>query len=49
MGRLDEARAIVRRLQAITGVVIPDLTYLRNIEHRALYLSGLRLAADEAT
>jgi adenylate cyclase len=49
MGRLDEARAILRRLRAITGVVIPDLTYLRNIEHPALYLSGLRLAADEAT
>jgi adenylate cyclase len=49
MGRLDEARAIVRRLRAITGVVIPDLTYMRNIEHRALYLSGLRLAVGEAT
>jgi hypothetical protein len=49
MGRLDEARAIIRRLRAITGVVIPDLTYLRNIEHRALYLSGLRLASGEAT
>jgi adenylate cyclase len=49
MGRLDEARAIVRRLRAITGVVIPDLTYLRNIEHRALYQSGLRLATGEAS
>jgi tetratricopeptide (TPR) repeat protein len=49
MGRLDEARAIARRLQTITGVVIPDLIYLRNAEHRELYLSGLRLAADEAT
>jgi TolB-like protein/class 3 adenylate cyclase/Tfp pilus assembly protein PilF len=45
MGRLDEAQAIVRRLRAITGVVIPDLTYLRNAEHRAFYLAGLRLAA----
>jgi adenylate cyclase len=49
MGRLDEARTIVRRLRAITSVVIPDLTYLRNIEHRALYLAGLRLATGEAT
>jgi len=29
--------------------VTPNLTYLRNIEHRALYLSGLHLAAGEAT
>jgi TolB-like protein len=49
LGRLDEARAIVRRLRAITGVVIPDLTYLRNAGHRELYLSGLRLAAGEPT
>jgi TolB-like protein len=49
MGRLDEAQAIVERLRAITSVVIPDLSYLRSAEHRALYLSGLRLAAGEAT
>jgi adenylate cyclase len=49
MGRLDEARAVIRRLREITGVVIPDLAYLRNAEHRAFYLSGLRLAAGEAT
>jgi hypothetical protein len=29
--------------------VIPDITYLRNAEHRALYLSGLRLAVEETT
>ncbi len=28
IGRLDEARSIVDRLRPITGVVIPDLTYL---------------------
>jgi hypothetical protein len=28
--------------------VIPDVSYLRNPEHRQLYLSGLRLAAGEA-
>jgi tetratricopeptide (TPR) repeat protein len=48
MGRLDEAREIVAQLRAITPVVIPDVSYLRNCEHRELYLSGLRLAAGEA-
>lgn len=49
MGRLDEARAIIARLRAITPLVVPaDLPY-RNPEHRALFLSGLRLAAGEAT
>jgi adenylate cyclase len=47
MGRLDEARAIVARLHAITPVVVSDAGYLRNPEHRELYLSGLRLAAGE--
>jgi hypothetical protein len=28
--------------------VIPDAGFLRNPEHRELFLSGLRLAADEA-
>ena len=49
MGRLDEAREIVARLRAITPVVIPDANFLRNAEHRELFLSGLRLAAGEAT
>ena len=49
MGRLDEAREIVKRLRAITSVVIPDASYLRNADHRELYLSGLRLAAGEET
>ena len=49
IGRLDEARAIVARLRAITPVVVPpDLPY-RNPEDRELYLSGLRLAAGAAT
>ena len=47
MGRLDDAREIVARLRAITSVVIPDASYLRNPEHRELFLSGLRLAAGE--
>ena len=48
MGRLDEARAIVARLRAITPVVVPSDLPLRNPEHRELFLSGLRLAAGEA-
>ena len=47
MGRLDDAREIVTRLRAITSVVIPDTSNLRNAEHRELILSGLRLAAGE--
>jgi adenylate cyclase len=47
MGRLDDAREVVTRLRAITPVVIPDAGYLRNPEHRELFLSGLRLAAGE--
>jgi adenylate cyclase len=49
MGRLDDAREIVERLRAITSVVIPDASFLRNPEHRELFLSGLRLAAGEPT
>ena len=49
MGRLDEAREIFEQLQAVTAVAISDLAYLRNAEYRELYLSGLRLAAGEAT
>ena len=49
MGRLDEAREIVERLRAITSVVIPNARFLRNPEHREVYLSGLRLAVGEAT
>ena len=44
MGRLDDARKIVARLRAITPVVVHDASYLRNAEHRELYLSGLKLA-----
>jgi pentatricopeptide repeat protein len=48
MGRLDEAREIVRRLRAITPVVMEHAMRYRNPEHRELFLSGLRLAAREA-
>jgi TolB-like protein/class 3 adenylate cyclase len=49
MGWLDEARAIVEQLRAISPVVVSDASFLRNPEHRELFLSGLRLAAGEAT
>jgi TolB-like protein len=47
MGRLDEARAIVARLRAITSQVVPSDVPWRNPEDRELYLSGLRLAIGE--
>src|SRR5262249_26772617 len=47
MGRLDEARAIVARLCAITPLVVPNALPWRNPEHCELWLSGLRLAAGE--
>jgi adenylate cyclase len=49
MGRLDDAREIVRRLRAVTPAVIPDASHQRNPEHRELFLSGLRLAAGETS
>jgi TolB-like protein/class 3 adenylate cyclase len=49
MGQLGEARDVVARLRAITPVVVPDASYLRNSEHRELLLSGLRLVAGEET
>jgi len=49
MGRLDEAREMVQRLRAITSVVVPNAAQYRNPEHRELLLSGLRMAAGEAT
>jgi len=47
MGRFEEAREIVERLKTITPVVVPRVVPYRNPEHRELFLSGLRLAADE--
>ena len=49
MGLLDEARDIVKRLREITPLVVPSAEHWRNPEHREFYLSGLRLAAGEAT
>jgi adenylate cyclase len=44
LGRLDEARATLARLRAVTPHVMPEVSHWRNPEHRELYLSGLRLA-----
>jgi adenylate cyclase len=49
MGCLDEAREAVERLQSLTNEVVPSAANWRNPEHREFYLSGLRLAAGEAT
>jgi hypothetical protein len=49
MGRLDEAHAIVARLRAITPEVVPSVLPYRDPDDRELFLSGLRLAAGEAT
>jgi TolB-like protein len=49
MGRIEEGREIVARLRAITPAVMPSVIYLRNPEHRELFLSGLRVAAGEAS
>jgi adenylate cyclase len=49
MGRLDEARDVVKRLRAITTVVVPSGSQFRNPEHSELFLSGLRLAAGETS
>jgi len=48
-GMLDEARATIEHLRAITSAVVPSFTPYRNPEHRELFLSGLRLAAGEDT
>ena len=48
MGRLDDAREIIKRLRAITPIVVPGVVPYRNPEHRELFLSGLHMAAGEA-
>jgi TolB-like protein/class 3 adenylate cyclase len=49
LGRLAEAREIVKRLRSISPVVVDGAMRYRNPEHRELLLSGLRLAAGEVT
>jgi hypothetical protein len=50
MGLLDEARATIARLRAITPEVMVNYALpFRDPRHRELYLSGLRLAAGGGT
>ena len=49
MGRMEEAREVIARLRAVTPSVMPNVSLLRNPDHRELYLSGVRLAAGEGT
>jgi pentatricopeptide repeat protein len=46
MGRLDEAREVVRRLRTLTNVVVPPADNWRDPDKREYFLSGLRLAAE---
>jgi adenylate cyclase len=49
MGRLEDARAIVTRLQEITPQILPSVAHLRRSEDRELFLSGMHIvAADDA-
>jgi len=48
LGRLDEAREMIARLQAVTPALLArDAAHFRKPEHRELFLSGLRRAAGE--
>jgi TolB-like protein len=47
MGRLEEARAIIARLRAITPLLVATDMAFRDPENRELLLSGLRLATGE--
>jgi adenylate cyclase len=49
MGRLDEARAIIAGLRRITPRLVPSAAQLRSPADRKLFLSGLRVAADDAS
>jgi pentatricopeptide repeat protein len=49
MGRLDEAREVVRLLRTMTNALVPSAENWRDPKQREFYLSGLRLAARETT
>jgi adenylate cyclase len=49
LGRLDEAREIVSRLRAMTPLIVPPMIPYRKEAHRAVYISGLRLATSETS
>ena len=46
-GRIDEARAIIAQLRAITPLIVPGDLPWHTPEDRELLLSGLRLAVGE--
>jgi tetratricopeptide (TPR) repeat protein len=46
LGELDEAKMIIKRLRALTPVVLPSADNWRDPEQREFYLSGLRLAMN---
>jgi adenylate cyclase len=47
LGRMDEARQVVSRLRAITPAIVPHVANYRDPGQREMFLSGLRMAADE--
>jgi TolB-like protein len=47
LGQLDEAKMMIKRLRALTSVVLPKADHWRDPEQREFYLSGLRLAMSE--
>jgi adenylate cyclase len=47
LGELDEAKMMIKRLRALTPVVLPKADHWRDPEQREFYLSGLRLAMGE--
>ena len=49
LGRIEEAQEMVKRLRALTPVVIPDASNWRIADDRDFYLKGLRLAAGESS
>jgi adenylate cyclase len=49
MGRIQEAQEIAEHMRALNLSVLENGARYRNPEYRELYLSGLRLAAGEAT
>jgi len=48
LGRIEEAREVIERLRSFTPMVVPPQIPYRSEAHRAVYFSGLRLAAGEA-
>ena len=47
LGQLDEAKIIIKRLRALTPVVLPSADHWRDADQREFFLSGLRLAMSE--